>query len=332
VTFSGFKACRIYRDRGVIENRMEQLTLEDLSPGEVVIKNCYSSINYKDALAVTGRGKIIRNYPLIPGIDLVGVVESSEDNRFVSGDEVLVNGCGMGEKHNGGFAQYARIPADWIIPLPKGLSPLESMVLGTAGLTAALCLHRMENNGQSPEQGPVVVTGASGGVGSIAISMLTGLGYEVIAVSGRESQFDYLSLLGAAQVVKSETLELTAQSLQNARFAGIIDNVGGELLASLLASVLPWGNVASVGMAADPKFSATVFPFILRGVSLLGVSSSNCPMPVRRRLWDRLSKDLKPEHLDKIISDIVSLDDLNSVCSELLDRERHGRIVVDCRS
>ena len=215
--------------------------------------------------------------------------------------------------------------------MPKGLSLHESMVLGTAGFTAALCLHRMEQNGQLLENGPVIITGASGGVGSIAISMLAGLGYEVIAVSGRENQIDYLSSLGAIQVVKPEMLELTAQSLQKARFAGVIDNVGGELLTRLLTCVLPRGNVASVGMAADPKFSATVYPFILRGISLLGVSSSNCPMPVRRMLWDRLGNDLKPKHLDKIASDMVSLDDLDSVCSELLDRKRYGRIVVDCQ-
>jgi NADPH2:quinone reductase len=304
------------------------MALDDLSPGEVVIRVRWSGVNYKDALAVTGRGKILKRLPLNAGIDAAGVVESSADARFRPGDSVLVNGMGLGESHDGGFAELVRVPGEWIVPLPAGLTLRQSMVLGTAGFTAGLAIARMELNGQSPDKGPIVVTGATGGVGSAAVSMLAGRGYRVIAVSGRPEHGDYLRRLGAAEVKTPAELELGSRPLEAVRFGGAIDNVGGELLAGLVRHVSLWGQVACIGMAGSPKLEGTVFPLILRGVSLLGVSSANCPMPLRHEVWRRLGSDLRPAHLDEIASGEVPLDGVVEAASRLIDRRALGRILV----
>lgn len=323
-----FLACRTSLADTTVSSRLTPLTLDDLSPGEVVIASRWSGINYKDALAVTGRGPILKRFPLTPGIDVAGVVESSTDARFRPGDQVLVNGMGLGETHDGGFAERVRVAADWIVPLPDGLSLRDAMALGTAGFTAALCLHRMEENGQVPARGPLVVTGASGGVGSVAVSMLAARGYAVVAVSGRVEHHAYLMALGAASVVTPGELALGTRPLERVRFGGAIDNVGGELLAGLTRHVELWGNIACVGMAASPALETTVFPLILRGVSLLGISSANCPMPLRTAIWNRLATDLAPRHLDLIAAEEVTLEGVIPACTRMLDRQHVGRVLV----
>ncbi len=306
------------------------MEIDDLTPGEVVVRAEWSGINFKDALAVTGRGRILKRFPLNAGIDVAGYVEASADPRFRRGDAVIANGMGLGETNDGGFAERVRLPADWVVPLPPGLSLKEAMTLGTAGFTAALALHRMEVNGQAPTLGPIVVTGATGGVGSAAVSMLAARGYDVVAVSGRPEHEAYLRALGAREVRTPESLDLGSRPLDRARFGGVIDNVGGELLARLIPHVQLWGNVAAVGNAAAPAFETTVFPFILRGVSLLGASSANCPMELRSDIWTRLGGELKPPHLEMIATGTVSLEDVIAGCQTLMERRGLGRTLVAC--
>jgi len=328
-----FLACRIYKneaENNAISHRLEQMSIQDLSEGEVVVKVHYSGVNYKDALAATGKGAILKKFPLNGGIDFAGVVESSSEPSIKAGLAVLVNGCGLGETHDGGLSQYAKVPADWVIPIPDGLTIKDCMILGTAGFTAGLAIHRMLENGQSPDKGPIVVTGASGGVGSNAVSMLAGLGYETIAVSGRREFDEYLKSLGASKVCSREDLKLSNRPLDQGIFGGAIDNVGGQMLSQIMAHTNLWGNIASIGLADTHEYSSTVFPQILRGVSLLGVSSTNCPMPLRRDIWKRLGDDLKPQHLDKILSEEVKLEDVSNVFEELLSRKRFGRTIVNC--
>jgi acrylyl-CoA reductase (NADPH) len=324
-------ACRVFREADKVVVRIAEVALDDLTPGSVVIRAEWSGINFKDALGVTGRAPIYKRFPLNAGIDVAGRVESSSDRRFKAGDAVLVNGMGLGETNDGGFAQMVRVPAEWVVPLPPGLDFRESMVLGTAGFTAALALHRMEVNGQAPGQGPIVVTGATGGVGSAAISMLKARGYAVTAVSGRPQHEAYLRELGADDVTTPDALGVGTRPLEATRFGGVIDNVGGPLLAGLIRHVGLWGNVAAVGNAAAPGFDATVFPFILRGVSLLGASSANCPMALRTAIWNRLGSDLKPPALDRIVSRSVALANVIPACATLMNRTALGRVLVDCR-
>jgi len=323
-------ACRVFREDGQAVARLVEMPLDDLSAGDVVVRAEWSGVNFKDALAVTGRGAILKRFPLNAGIDVAGRVESSADTRFKAGDAVLVNGMGLGETHDGGFAQYVRVPAQWVVPLPAGLTLREAMALGTAGFTAALGLHRMEENGQRPEMGPIVVTGATGGVGSAAVSILAARGYQVIAVSGRPEHEAYLRALGATEIATPEALQLGTRPLERARFGGALDNVGGSLLSGLLRHVHLWGNVVAVGNAGGPGFETTVFPFILRGVSLLGASSANCPMALRIEVWNRLGRELKPAHLPQIGSRAVALRDVIDACVALLERRTHGRTLVDC--
>ncbi|MDQ7050503.1 MAG: YhdH/YhfP family quinone oxidoreductase [Enterobacterales bacterium] len=330
-----FLACRIYKEtdsNGVKSTlrRIERMHLDELSPGDLVVRVHYSGVNYKDALAATGRGAILKHFPLNAGIDLAGVVVSSSDPRFAPGQAILVNGCGLGESHDGGLAEFARIPSDWAIPLPQGLSMKQAMIIGTAGFTAGLAIHRMLSNGQNHDLGPIVVTGASGGVGSMAISILSTLGFDTIAVSGRENFYQYLSDLGANRVCSAAQLALSERPLDKVEFGGAIDNVGGQLLSQILAHTQLWGNVASIGLADTHQFNSSVFPMILRGVSLLGVSSTNCPMPLRKEIWSRLATDLKPLSLDKILAEEVALKDVSAVFNPLLDRKRYGRTIVKC--
>ncbi len=325
-----FRACRVFEEDGRVAPRVVEMETDALSAGEVVVRVQWSGINYKDALALTGRGKILRRFPLNAGIDAAGVVESSTDARFRPGQPVLANGMGLGEAHDGGLAQRLRLPADWVVPLPAGLTTREAMALGTAGFTAALALHRMELNGQRPEMGAIVVTGATGGVGSVAVSMLAGRGYRVVAVSGRREHREYLLRLGAAEVCTPDELQLGNRPLEAARFGGAIDNVGGPLLAGLTRHVGLWGQIACIGMAASGELSTTVFPLILRGVSLLGVSSANCPMPLRTEVWNRLGAELKPSGLDAIVHEVVGLDEVVDRALRLVDWRSLGRTVVDC--
>lgn len=325
---SAFKAFRIHQEDGRIVSRFEQLTLDDLGAGEVVVRVTYSGINYKDALAATGAGKILRRYPLVGGIDLAGVVESSSDPRYKSGDSVLVTGCGLSETHDGGYAEYARVPGEWVIPMPPGLDERTAMGLGTAGFTAALAIHRMEHNGQKPEKGPVVVTGATGGVGSLAIDMLAARGYEVIAVTGKEQSADYLRSLGAARVLLRQQIDFGSKPLEKAQFAGAIDNVGGETLTWLTRTVDFWGNIASVGLAGSSELRTTVMPFILRGVNLLGINSSATPRALRLDVWKRIATDLKPRHLDRIVTRTIAFDELPGAFEDYLKGRITGRTLV----
>jgi len=327
-----FSALQIHRNAaGAVRAGLEALTLDDLSPGEVVIRSHYSSVNYKDALAATGKGKILHRFPLVAGIDVAGEVLSSVDAGFHEGDQVLVTGCGLGESHDGGFSQVVRVPADWVVPLPQGLSLFAAMALGTAGFTAALAIDRLEQNGLTPGRGPVAVTGASGGVGSIAIDLLNGRGYEVVALSRRPATKDYLQSLGAADVLDTKTITASDKPLETARWTGAIDNVGGELLGWLTRTVQPWGSIASIGLAGGVELHTTVMPFILRGVSVLGITSANCSMDRRRKIWDRLVTDLKPQHLDRIVAGTVRLDELQAVFEKVLAGQHRGRYVVDLR-
>lgn len=323
-----FRAFRIHEENKKIVARFEQLTLDDLAPGEVVVRVTHSDINYKDALAATGAGKILRKYPLVGGIDLAGVVESSSDPRYRPGDAVLVTGCGLSETHDGGYAEYARLEGDWVIPMPPGLDAFQAMSLGTAGFTAALAIHRMEHNGQTPGKGPVAVSGATGGVGSIAIDMLAGRGYEVIAVSGKAEATDYLKGLGAAKVLLRQEIDYGKRPLEAAQFAGAIDNVGGEMLTWLTRTVDFWGNIASIGLAGSAELKTTVMPFILRGVSLLGINSSATLRELRLEVWKRIASDLKPRHLDRIATRTIAFEELPGAFAPYLAGGVVGRTVV----
>jgi acrylyl-CoA reductase (NADPH) len=325
---NSFRAYRIHQQGGQITARFDELTLADLSPGEVVIRVSHSGINYKDALAATGAGKILRRYPLVGGIDLAGTVESSEDERFSRGDPVLVTGCGLSETHDGGYAKFARVPGDWVIPMPPGLDAASAMALGTAGFTAALAIHRMEQNGQEPAGGPILVSGASGGVGSLAIDMLSSRGYRVIALSGKARSAAYLRELGATEVLERGKLQLGTRPLENTRFGGAIDNLGGETLAWLTRTVDFWGNIASIGLASGPELKTTVMPFILRGVSLLGINSSATPREWRLAVWRRIAADLKPRHLARIVTRTIGFEELPQAFAPYLEGQVTGRTVV----
>ncbi|MFZ5637203.1 MAG: YhdH/YhfP family quinone oxidoreductase [Pseudomonadota bacterium] len=322
-----FQAFRIRNDAAGYRSGIEDISIDDLAPGEIVIRTAYSSVNYKDALAGTGEGKILRFFPLVGGIDVAGHVVSSTDPAFREGDAVLVTGCGLSETRDGGYSEYARIEAKWAIPLPAGLSLRESMILGTAGFTAGLALLRMQENRQTPALGPLAVTGATGGVGSLAVDIFSRAGYEVHAISGKSEHADYLMSLGATQVLGREVLA-EARPLENARFGGGLDNVGGTMLASLLARTRPYGNVASAGLAATADLPATVMPFIIRGVSLLGVASAGTAREIRDEVWRRLASDWKPAHLDAICTREVGLAELPGVFAGMLAGGSFGRTLV----
>ena len=323
-----FRACRVHATGGVVTARVEELVLDDLAAGEVVIQVHYSSVNYKDALAATGRGRIMRSFPLVGGVDAAGEVAQSEDPRFKAGDAVLVTGCGLGESHDGGFSEVMRVPGDWVVPLPAGLTLFDAMALGTAGFTAALAIDRLEQNGQHPGLGPVVVTGATGGVGSISIDLLSGRGYDVVALTGKPAAREYLQGLGAGRVLDRHALVPGERLLESAQWGGAVDNLGGAVLAWLLRSTRPWGNIASIGMAGGVELQASVMPFILRGVSVLGITSANCPLSRRLQVWQRLVTDLRPRKLGAIVAGTVSLDELPGVFERLLAGNHRGRFVV----
>ncbi len=324
-----FRSFRIHlnEDKSIAAN-FETMTIDGLTEGDVVIQVSHSTINYKDALAATGKGRILRKYPLNGGIDLAGQVAASSDERWQEGDSVLVVGCGLSEVHDGGYSEFARVPGDCVVPMPAGLTAYEAMAFGTAGFTAAIAVIRMEDNGQIPQRGPIVVTGATGGVGSMAIAMLSNLGYEVTALSGKKQHESYLKELGASEVIDRHSLDLGDRPLEKALWGGAVDNVGGDILNWLTRTVKPWGNIGSVGLAGGVGLNTTVMPFILRGVSLLGINSLEMPRAVRDQAWERMCSDLKPSNMDLIVRNIISFDELPDAFDAYMQGAVVGRTVV----
>jgi len=311
-----FKALVLSRNNGKVEHQIRQLVVDDLPEGDVLVAVKYSSLNYKDCLAVAGRGKIVRQYPMVPGVDLTGEVLSSESPDFKPGDEVLLTGWYVGERYWGGYTQQARLKSEWLIPLPEGLNGLKAMAIGSAGLTAMLCVMALEDQGVVPDQGPILVTGASGGVGGVAVALLAELGYAVSAVTGSRDNDDYLYQLGATEIVSRAELERPAQPLESQRWAGAIDTVGGEVLARLLAET------------GGSELHTTVMPFILRAIKLVGVEVTTCPIPQRQKAWARLARELTDDLLGQIFK-VISLEEVPLFAERLLDGQVNGRVVVD---
>ena len=324
-----FKAYLLTEAERKIRAEFVERGLDDLDPGEVVVRVGYSGINYKDALAATGKGRILLRPSCVGGIDFSGTVVSSSDARFARGDAVLATGYELGVKHHGGYAEYARVPADWLLKLPQGLTLWEAMAFGTAGFTAGLGVVRMEQNGLRPANGPVIVDGATGGVGSIAIAALARLGYHVVALTGKGTENDYLMALGAKEVKQRAEIDLSkTKPLDRAQWAGAVDNLGGETLAWIASTMKVGGTIASIGLAAGHALNTTVMPFILRGVSLLGIDSVNCPMPLRQEVWRRLASDMRPADL-KRIARTIPFEQLPAAFDAFLAAQVRGRIVVD---
>ena len=324
-----FRAFRAHHgaDDNKVSCQVDRCVLSDLSPGEVVVRVAWSSVNYKDALAATGANRLIREFPRVPGIDLAGYVHESD--VMPAGTPVIVTGYELGTGHDGGYAEYARVPADWVVPLPDGLDMRTAMLYGTAGFTVALCVERFEANDQRPEAGPIAVTGASGGVGGLAVAILAHKGYEVHAVTGKEKESDYLRSLGATEVWSPAELSSTDhRPLEKVRWAGAVDNVGGDLLTALISTTGDWGNIVSVGLAGGTDIRTTVMPFILRAVSVLGVSSSNCPAERRPGLWQRLAGDLMPAALAGVRQREITLEELPEVIADMLAGRHTGRTLV----
>lgn len=323
-----FKALLIDERDGKVASGFVRLDESRLDAGEVTIRVAYSSVNFKDALAATGAGKIIRRFPCVGGIDLSGTVIDSADGRLKPGDPVIATSFDIGVAHHGGYAEVARVPGDWVVPLPDGLSLFEAMALGTAGFTAALGVVRMEENGLRPSKGPVIVTGATGGVGSLAIDMLASQGYHVVALTGKESEADYLRGLGAGEVMLRQSLDLSKiRPLDRGRWAGAVDNLGGDVLAWIASTMEQGGTIASIGLAASMLLNTTVAPFILRGVSLLGIDSGYIREPYRRGVWQRLATDLRPPHL-AVMSRMIAFDELPAIFGEYIGGKAKGRVVV----
>lgn len=324
-----FKALMLTKTEDNFSANVQDVSLNDLPAGDVLIKVAYSGINYKDGLASIPEGKIVKSYPFIPGIDLAGTVVSSEDSRFSEGDEVIATSYEIGVSHYGGYSQYARIPADWIVPLPEGLTLKESMILGTAGFTSALSIQRLEENGLSPDKGKVLVTGATGGVGSLAVSMLAKQNYHVVASTGKSTEHDYLRHLGAIDILSREDVHNgKIKALDQQQWAGAIDPVGGETLASILSKIQYNGSVAVSGLTGGGGVPTTVYPFILRGVNLLGIDSVHCPMETRKQIWHRMATDLKPDHILDFINREITLEELPETLPTILKGQVRGRTIV----
>jgi len=327
-----FKAIRAEENSsGSIEPLLKEVTLDSMPVHEVLIRVEYSSLNYKDALSATGNRGVTRNYPHTPGIDACGTVVYSADQAFKKGDLVIVCGYDLGMNTPGGFGQYIQVPAAWVMPLPEGLSMRESMILGTAGFTAALALYKMEMNGQKPGNGPVLVTGAGGGLGSLAINILSRSGYQIIAATGKTSEQEYFKTIGATQVIDREQVnDQSGKLLLRQRWAGVIDTVGGNILSTAIRACQTHGNVAVCGNAASFELPVNVYPFILNGVNLLGIDSATCPMELRKKVWNKLADDWRPDALD-IISHEISLDRLPEHIHLLLSGKIRGRVYVNLK-
>ena len=325
-----FRGLLIEKDGDNYSATLQDLKDAQLPEGDVTVKVDYSTLNYKDALAITGKSPVVRQFPMIPGVDLAGTVEASSDSSYQVGTAVLVNGWGMGEIHWGGLAQKARLPGGWLVPLPAAFSPRQAMAIGTAGYTAMLCVLALERHGITPEKGDVLVTGAAGGVGSVAVAVLSKLGYRVVAVSGRMQEADYLRELGAAEVIDRAEFTQPGRPLAKQRWAAAVDVVGSHVLANVCASTRYGGVVTACGLAGGMDFPATVAPFILRGVTLVGIDSVMCPKPLRLEAWERLARDLDVSKLDAI-SHVIGLSEANTWAQALMDRQVRGRVVVDVR-
>ena len=323
-----FKAYRTFEDNKVVTSRFVEMTRDELDPGEVVVRTKYSTINYKDALSYNGAGRIMRKYPCNAGIDMAGTVDSSTDARWKRGDKVIVHGYDLGVAHDGGYSEYVRVPADWIVRRPESMTAFDAMTLGTAGFTAAQAILLMEHNGLKPENGSVAVTGATGGVGSVAIEILAKSGYHVVAITGKPEETHYLKALGAKEVLQRQTIDLAKiRPLDKSTWAGAVDNLGGELLAWLLSTMKVGGTVGAVGLAADMKLNTTVAPFILRGVALLGADSANCPMSLRQKVWNKLAVEWRPDQVHDQVR-TIDFDDLPTHFDPYLKGMVRGRTVV----
>jgi acrylyl-CoA reductase (NADPH) len=323
-----FKAYRTFEENKVVSSRFVEMTVDELDPGDVTIKTKYSTINYKDALSHNGSGKIMRKYPTNAGIDVAGTVESSADPRFKAGDKVIVTGYDFGVSHDGGYSEHVRVPADWVVRRPESMTAFDAMTLGTAGYTAALAVRLMEHNGLTPGSGPIAVTGATGGVGSVAIEILGKLGYHVVAITGKPEEAAYLKDIGASEVLLRQSLDVTnIRPLGKATWAGVVDNLGGDLLAFLISMMKVGGTVAAVGLAADYKLNTTVMPFILRGAHLLGVDSANTPMNLRQTIWNKLAVDWRPDRVHDLVR-TIDFDDLPTHFDPYLKGLVRGRTVV----
>ncbi len=327
---SSFRALRVHApEKNRTEARFENLTVDDLDAGEVVVRVAWTGINYKDALAVTGKGRILKSYPKVPGIDFAGHVESSSDPRYKLGDAVLVTGDNIGEIRDGGFSEVARVPADILVRKPEGLTLRETMALGTAGFTAAMALRRMLENHQAPEMGPIAITGPTGGVGSVAIQLFKAAGFTVHAITGKAGVADdYLKMLGADEVVSRQQLQMGSKPLETAIWGGAVDNLGGETLAWLTRTTKFWGNIGSIGLAQSHELHGTVMPYILRGVSLLGIHSVEVPRAWREDIWQKLGTSWKPRALDKLVTREITLDELPAACEDLVASRVTGRTLV----
>lgn len=324
------RAYVVTQDGDQVKGEVTTLDTDQLPAGEVTVEVEYSSLNYKDGLACVPKGGIVRHYPHIPGIDAAGRVVESQDASFAVGDRVLMTGYELGVSHWGGYAEYVRVPASWVVKTPDNLSHFEAMALGTAGFTAAMCLLAMERNGTTPDQGPVLVTGATGGVGSVAVNILAQKGYAVAASTGKTDQHDYLRDLGAREILSREDVSITDERprpLLKATWAGAVDTVGGSTLSYLLRTMNLAGNIALCGLVGGHQFNGTVMPFLLRGINLLGIDSVMCPMPYRQDIWQRLATDLKPSHLDQMAR-VISLDDVTDAVGEILQGRVKGRLLV----
>ena len=322
-----FTAFRIHRKDDIVHGELEDLSLDELSPGNVLIRVEYSSINYKDALAATGSAPIVQRFPLVGGIDLAGEVLECADGSCRPGEKVVVLGGGLGESRDGGYARFARVESDRMVRIPEGIDTRLAMAIGTAGFTAALAVHRLEGNGQRPELGPMAVTGATGGVGTIAIDILAARGYDVTAVTGKTGEAPLLRRLGAGEIIDRRDIRPMTKPLGRGLWGGAVDNLGGDTLGWLTRTVRPWGNIASIGLAASVKLSTTVMPFILRNVSLIGVNMQ-VPRQLRQRIWERLDSDLRPRHLDLIATREVTLEELPSCFDGFMDGAITGRTIV----
>jgi len=323
-----FNCLLIEKDDNGYRTTVTELPDDNLSQGNVLVNVLYSTLNYKDALAITGKAPVIRSFPMIPGIDFVGTVEHSDSDDFNAGDQVLLNGFGVGEKHKGGLSQKAKVNSDWLIPLPKNISPLQAMSIGTAGYTAMLCILALEKNGITPDKGKVLVTGATGGVGSFAVKLLSLMGYTVVASTGSKDQHDYLTDLGASEIIERADLSSPGKPLMKEQWAGAVDSIGSHTLANVCASINYGGAVAACGLAQGMDLPASVAPFILRGISLLGIDSVMRPKEDRIAAWQKLSELLSENEMQSI-AEVVGLEASIEVAGKLLKGEVTGRVVVD---